>query len=455
MFMDFALMSALLVVAQLLRSRIRLLQDFLMPAPLLAGFLGLAAGPQGLGVLPFSTSLADYPRQLVVLVFATLFLGARPKSPGLGATVRKVGDTFFYNLAAELGQFGAALAFGLLVLAPLFPDLPGGFALMLPAGFAGGHGTATVVGQALKQGGWPEAISVGYTFATIGLLAGIFGGLVLINLGVRRGWARLVSSAEHLPEAERRGFLAGDRQASLGRQTVAAAALDPLTWHIALALVPFAAAHLVNDWARPVLPGNLPLPLFAVATLMGAVLQMGLDAVGIGQYVDRQVMGRIGSCASDYLIGFGVASIQISVVRQHALPILVMALFGLIYCLALFWFVGRRICRTFWFERSLFVYGWATGVIATSITLLRVVDPRFRSHTLQDYGLAYLFIAPVEIAVLVVVPPLVARGWVVLPAAVLLGLFVACLVLSARLIGWFRFPATVPRPGEQEIIAAD
>ena len=46
-----------------------------------------------------------------------------------------MGDTFFYNLATELGQFGAALLFGLVVLAPLFPDLNDGFALMLPAGF--------------------------------------------------------------------------------------------------------------------------------------------------------------------------------------------------------------------------------------------------------------------------------------------------------------------------------
>jgi ESS family glutamate:Na+ symporter len=454
MLMDFALMSVLLVAAQLLRSRVRLLQDLLLPAPLLAGFLGLAGGRQGLDVLPFRGPLTGYPAQLVVVVFATLFLGARPRTPGLRAVVGKVGDTFFYNLAAEVGQYGAALAFGLLVLSPLFPGLPAGFALMLPAGFAGGHGTATVVGETLEEGGWDEATSVGYTFATIGLLAGVFGGLVLINVGVRRGWTRLVRSAQGLPGEERRGFLAVDRQPSLGRQTVSPAALDPLAWHIALALVPFAAAGLLDDLARRALPEKLALPPFAVAMLAGAGLQKALDGLGLGQYVDPQVMGRVASCASDYLIGFGVASIKVAVVRQHALPILVMALFGLAYCLLLFWFAGRRLCRNFWFERSLFVYGWATGVVATSITLLRVVDPQFRSRTLEDYGLAYLFIAPVEIALLVILPPLVARGWVAVPAAVLLALFAACIVLSARLVGWFRAPATALRDGEPEVLAA-
>jgi ESS family glutamate:Na+ symporter len=461
MLLDFALMSLLLVVAQLLRARVRPLQDLLVPAPLLAGLLGLAGGPQGLDVLPFyrlptgEPALTGYPAQLVVVLFATLFLGARPKGPGLRTVVREVGDTFFYNLAAEVGQYGAALAFGLLVLAPLFPDLPAGFALMLPAGFAGGHGTATVVGQALETGGWEEATSVGYTFATLGLLAGILGGLVLVNLGVRRGWTRLVKAAEELPDEERRGFVGDNRQRALGRETVSPAALDPLAWHVALALVAFAAAHLVNHLARKVLPGNLTLPLFAVATLAGAALQQVLNAVGVGRYVDRHVMGRIGSCTSDYLIGFGVASIKVTVVVQYALPITVMALFGLAYCVLLFWLAGPRLCRTFWFERSLFVYGWATGVIATSITLLRVIDPRFRSRTLEDYGLAYLFIAPAEIALLVVVPPLVARGWVAVPAAVLLVLFVACLALSACLVGWFRAPVTAVREGEQDIIAAE
>jgi ESS family glutamate:Na+ symporter len=461
MLLDFALLSVLLVVAQLLRARVRLLQDFLVPAPLLAGLLGLAGGPQGLDLLPFQRSekgelaLTGYPGQLVVVLFATLFLGARPKGPGLRTVIREVGDTFFYNLATEIGQFGAALAFGLLVLAPLFPGLPDGFALMLAAGFAGGHGTATVVGTALEKGGWAEATSVGFTFATLGLLAGIFGGVLLINMGVRRGWTRLVESTQELPDAERRGFVTENRQRSLGRETVSPAALDPLAWHLALALVAFAAAHLVNHLARKVLPGNFALPLFAVAMLAGAGLQQVLDMVGIGPFVDRHVMGRIGSCVSDYLIGFGVVSIKVAVVVQYALPITVLALFGLAYCVLLFWFIGRRICRTFWFERSLFVYGWDTGIVGTSITLLRVVDPQFRSRTLEDYGLAYLFIAPFEIGLLVVVPPLVARGWVAVPAVVLLVLFVACLALSARLVGWFRVPTTAVREGEQEILTAD
>jgi len=47
-------------------------------------------------------------------------------------------------------------------------------------------GTATAVGMSLETGaGWDEALSVGYTFATVGLLTAIFGGMLLINVATR------------------------------------------------------------------------------------------------------------------------------------------------------------------------------------------------------------------------------------------------------------------------------
>ena len=54
MFLDFGIMAVLLVTAHILRSRLRLLQNLFVPTAIIAGFLGLAGGPQGLDALPFS-----------------------------------------------------------------------------------------------------------------------------------------------------------------------------------------------------------------------------------------------------------------------------------------------------------------------------------------------------------------------------------------------------------------
>ena len=43
------------------------------------------------------------------------------------------------------------------------------------------HGTAAAIGSVLAEAGWDEAISIGQTFATIGLLGGIIIGISLLN----------------------------------------------------------------------------------------------------------------------------------------------------------------------------------------------------------------------------------------------------------------------------------
>jgi len=457
MLLDTCLMSLLLVLAHLLRYYVPLLGRIHLPTPIIAGALALVGGPQVLDVVPFShqadgkLALAAYPGVLVALLFATLFLGARPRRPGTRVVVREVGDTFFYNLASEVGQYAAALLFGLLLLGPLFPGLNPAFALMLPAGFAGGHGTVAAIGGVLEQAGWTEALTVGYTLATVGLVAGIVGGMLLVNVATRRGWTRLIPPDYDLPRSMKTGFVPPGERKSTGQETVSPTALDTLAWHVALVLTAFAMAYYADALVRWLLGRNPGLPLFAIAILTGAVLQKTLDILGLGGYVDRTTMGRVGSTLSDYLVAFAVASIEIAIVARHAVPLLLVSLLGIAFSLSLFWFLGRRMLHNYWFERSLFTYGWNTGVVGIGIALLRVVDPRLRSGTLQDFGLAYVGISFVAITIIVTVPQLVVRGYVALPALVLAAVFAACILLSRYLIGWYLTPPDQLREGEQEL----
>jgi ESS family glutamate:Na+ symporter len=460
MIVNFGLMSLLILVAHLVRSRVRVLQDYYVPSPMIAGFAALIGGSHGLGFLPFEDSdqgakaLESYPTILVALLFATLLLGARPVRPAWRRTLRQVGDTFFYNLASALGQYGLALLFGLFVLAPCFPGLPQAFPLMLPAAFAGGPGTATAYAAGLVPFGWDEALSVGLTLAMSGLLVGNVGGMVLVNFAARNGWTRLVRSTNALPEIQRRGFVPDDQQLSLGRETSNPMALDALTWHLALALAAVGLAHLLRESVKSAWPGACDVPLFVIAMFAGAALQAALNAAGAGQFVDRRVMTRIGSVAADYVMAFGIAAIHPTVVQAYALPILLMIVFGTVYSIALLWLIGRRAYHNFWFERSLFVFGWNTGVIGTGVALLRVIDPRSRTGTLEDYGLAYAFIAGVDVALMVFLPPLVGSGIILAPAFVLTGAAVLCVALSACLVGWFPSSPIVLRVGEREVIDA-
>ena len=455
MLLDYCLISILLLLAHLLRSSSWLLQRIYLPTSIIAGFLGLLGGDQFLGVLPFhqqedgTAAFAAYPSVLVSLLFATLFMGGRKESVPVRDVLRRAGDTFFYNTASEVGQYALALLFGVVVLAQLFPGLHPGFSLLLPAGFAGGHGTVTAMAHVFEENGWPNALTIGYTFATVGILSGIVGGMLLVNLGTRRGWTRLVRTADQLPESLRKGFVPEGERRSIGKETVSPIALDPLAWHIALVLAAFGVAYFADQQIRSTFD-NLTLPVFALALLAGALLQKTLDMVRLGGYVDRSLMERIGSTLSDYLVAFGVASINVLVVVKHWVPLAILCVLGIAYSAGLFWLVGRRIFHDFWFERSIFVYGWNTGVVAIGIALLRVVDPRLQSRTLEDFGLAYVGVSFVTVTAIVVLPQLVARGYVTLPAIALAVVFLLCLVLSRHLFGWFSGPSDQVRPGEDE-----
>jgi ESS family glutamate:Na+ symporter len=64
-----------------------------------------------------------------------------------------------------------------------------------------------------------------------------------------------------------------------------------------------------------------------------------------------------------------------------------------------------------WLEKALFTWGWFTGTVAMGIAMLRVADPEQKSHCMEDYALAYLFIAPVEICLITFAPVTFANGY--------------------------------------------
>ncbi len=403
MLIDICIISGLLVIAHLLRAGIPWLSRFLIPSSMIAGLIGLALGPGGYDLLPFSrgedgnTLLGTYPGILIVLLFATLLMGHRPTQL-TRETWRGGRTSFLYNLGSEFMQYGVVLCVGVALLTFVFTDLRDEFMVMLPGGFAGGHGTAAVYADAMPQ--WEAARSIGFTFATLGILCAVFGGLVLVNLARRRGWvARDVpvattDGAQVAPEQS--SFLPSLFQASTGRTTVNSIALEPLAWHVALVLAVYGVTVTVMPTIRELLPPKFVLPAFVIAMVIGWFVQTALDLAKVGQYVDAKTIGSIGSLASDYLVAFGIASINVQIVLTHAVPLVVFALLGLALCVGWLLIVAPRVYKEHWFESGIFTYGWNTGTIAFGVALLRIVDKRSDSKVLSDYGVAYVAIGPLE-----------------------------------------------------------
>lgn len=101
-FYDFSVISVLLVISQLLRAKVGVIQRLMIPASLLAGFLGLLLGPNGLGYLAFSKQMETYSSILIVLVFGARPLGS--KLAGVKKMGRDVGEMWNVVSFAALSQ---------------------------------------------------------------------------------------------------------------------------------------------------------------------------------------------------------------------------------------------------------------------------------------------------------------------------------------------------------------
>jgi ESS family glutamate:Na+ symporter len=439
MLIDFCIISGLLVIAHLLRASVPWLSRYLIPSSMIAGLLGLALGPGGYDLLPFSRGedgaalLGTYPGILIVLLFATLLMGHRPTQL-TRETWRGTRTSFLYNLGSEFMQYGVVLCVGTALLAFVFTDLRDEFMIMLPAGFAGGHGTAAAYADAMPQ--WEAARSIGFTFATLGILCAVFGGLVLVNIARRRGWiereatAGTTDGAQTAPEQS--SFLPPMFQASTGRATVNSIALEPLAWHVALVLAVYGLTVTVMPTIRELLPPKFVLPAFVIAMVIGWSVQAALDLTKVGQYVDGKTIGSIGSLASDYLVAFGIASINVQIVLTHAVPLIVFALLGLALCVGWLLIVAPRVFGERWFEAGIFTYGWNTATIAFGVALLRIVDKRSDSKALADYGVAYVAIGPLEAILYTMVLAALATGHLFALGVGLVALATVMAVLAIR-----------------------
>lgn len=63
-----------------------------------------------------------------------------------------------------------------------------------------------------------------------------------------------------------------------------------------------------------------------------------------------------------------------------------------------------------WFEKGIIWFGLFSGVSATGITLLRVVDPENKSGALEDLGLAMVPMSFTDLFLIGVVPIFLGQG---------------------------------------------
>lgn len=397
-FIDIGILSAGLLLASFLRVKIRVLQRFLVPNALTAGFILLffynfAAPKLGLS----SAGLGDLAYHLLNISFIAMTLRKVPaahKKGDLNIVATSVSVLSQYAVQALLGLFVT-----LLLIKTFFADLIPSFGFLLPMGFSLGPGQAYTIGRKWVGFGFAGADSIGLSFAALGFLWGCFGGIFLINHGIRKGWMKDQEAEAIHTNNLRSGFLAKDEKKPDGaRLSTDSEAIDSLTWHVAVIMLIYLVCYLFLLGLEKLLSLAGPLGSdlaesfwsinFIFSSLAAMLAKSIFNWAGIDYTLDTTTLTRVSGFSVDLMVAASLAAISLTVIVENWIPLLIIStLAGIAALVMIPWFCSR-IFTDHRFARMLMIFGVATGTLTTGLALLRVIDPDFEKPVASDYMLS-------------------------------------------------------------------
>jgi ESS family glutamate:Na+ symporter len=355
---------------------------------------------------------SNLPLALLTLVFATLML-SKPL-PRIGSIWRPVTAQLLLALTLAFGQFMVGGLAVLLVLQPLI-GAPPVMAALIEVAYEGGHGSAAAMGPSYARLGLASGEALGLAMATVGLLSATLVGALVVLLGRSRRW--LLASSLPIAQPAPAAAPSISPSTSLGQSQ-----LGPAVWLINLALTGAAVLlgtlmlrglqELAARWGGGFALVIDGLPVFPLALLGSLLVRLLLERGGKGHWAAARVQGRLGTLAADLLITAATACLDLSLLAEQWLALTVLAVAGLVWNVAVVLLLGPRILPPNWFERGLVEFGQATGVAASGLLLLNMVDPQDQGDALTPFSIKQLLLQPfIAGGIVTVAAPLAISSW--------------------------------------------
>lgn len=415
---SFIMIGVFLIIGKVVRLNAKWLRNLFLPSSIIAGFIALIVGPDVLGrvtsqfleqgSLFYNGLIPDFilevwrplPGMFINIVFAALFLGK--KVPGVKKIWRVAGPQIIMGQTVSWGQYVIGLLLTMLVLTPLFGMNPLAGAL-IEISFVGGHGTAAGLADTFVNLGFPEGADLALGLATVGILVGVVAGILIINIGFRKGFAKHVGGKEYFTEEEKER-LGESYGFEMESQVKEAKAIEPLALHLSLVAVAIAIGYAMQQglilleaatwgaWTDVLL---FPyVPLFPLAMIGGVIVQIFFDRLDINMYIDQNLISKISGFALDVLLVSALATLSLQVIGDNFIPFMLLAIVATAWNVFAFLYLGPRMIPEHWFERGLGDFGQATGMTATGLLLMKIADPEYQTPALMGFGYKQILFEP-------------------------------------------------------------
>ena len=382
-----AILLASLLVANMLKRSIPLLEKSLIPTSVLGGgiLLIISAVYNAItGKEFFDTAFfnGNGTAQLEMITYHMLALGftaSALRTTGGKMNKKRTVEIFNTGITTVSTYLIQALA-GMLIcifFAFFLDDLLEAAGLLLALGF--GQGT----GQAMNYGGIYETTydfvggkSFGLTVAALGFLSASIGGVIHLNILRRKGKIKLDKGSGANQEA-----VEGENEIPLQEN------MDKFTVQIALICLAYMLAYLLMYGLGLLLPGmkatvygfNFLLGVLSATALKGVMNFLRKKNVIHRNYTNNFLLNRATNFFYDIMVTAGIAAIRLRIIGQYWLVLLVLGVAGMLLTYFYVKFICKKLFPEYQEQQFLAMYGMLTGTASTGVILLREIDGDFKT----------------------------------------------------------------------------
>ncbi len=439
--------SVMLLIGVFLRAKVKFLQNMLVPAGVIAGVLGLIAlnllDSLGIGIGAEVGDFNQIVNQVFIVSFISLTLMDTPKKKaengvdegGKSASKAKtvIRGGLFIGLVWTLLYALTPLVCTLIALVCQKPyDMAPIYGMLIQFAFCQGPGQSSTYGGIIETYGWDNAVMMALTFSSIGFLMAYIVGIPIAKYAIKR---RIAKCSNNIDDITLRGYYKPEEQTEMSKKnTTVNSNIETLALHFAVIGVCYLIAVGISK-ILAYLPGYLGPSLSSLMFLNGMyaayIVKFIMKKLGIMYFLDVTTQNKITGFAADYLVVCAFMSVSLKMVMQWAVPIIIMALVATVITVAVCFYFGERFGTSYDIERTLGYYGMAVGTAPSGISLIRIVDPDFKTGAAEELGASNpfcnIFNIPVYLLILGYAAgsfslPMTMGGFALLIVAYLVGL---------------------------------
>ena len=402
---QFGLLLLFLMIGNILRRKIPLFRNCLVPSALLGGALLMIVNVIGKQI---GYTTVDN-RLMQVITYHCLAIGFAAMSLKTEKATHKTSRAQVIEFGAlQGGTYMLQAAVGLGITLILFFLTRHGetvisyiCGLILPLGFGQGPGNALtwdINFTNIEAAQFAGNGSFGLSLASIGFVVASVFGVFHINIAKRRGELTIRSER---PEGE-----IVDQTNPDGSEIPDNESIDKFSLQAGFVALAYAIAFgfmcllgVLSDFTNSIAWGfNFLWASLAAMAIKAVVKRLRKHNMMHRAYINNYQMDRISGFAFDMMIVAGVAAIEINDIKNYIFPIILLSVVGTVLTYFYIRLVSKECFKGFEHEFFLMSFGTLTGTASNGMILMKEVDPGLRTPTSSLYILsnfpAMVMIAP-------------------------------------------------------------